>query len=100
MENEQISITRHWADPDRFSLLLDKARQFAGEYIDGLEQRPVFPAELSLQAMDALDEPLPEKPSLAKKSRGFTAAFPRRASGNGDRHAKGPIADGALEARA
>lgn len=63
MENEQISTTRHWADPDSFSLLLDKARQFAGEYIDRLEQRPVFPAELSLQAMDALDEPLPEEPS-------------------------------------
>src|SRR5438874_9703377 len=65
MENEQISTTTHWADPDSFSLLLDKARQFAGEYIDGLEQRPVFPTELSLQAMDALDEPLPEEPSDA-----------------------------------
>src|SRR6266540_5157226 len=63
MENEQISTTGDWADPDSFSLLLDKARQFAGEYIDGLEQRPVFPAEHSLQAMDALDEPLPEEPS-------------------------------------
>ncbi len=42
-------------------MLLDKARQFAGEYIEGLEQRPVFPGELSLQAMDALDEPLPEE---------------------------------------
>jgi len=37
MDNEQISTTTHWADPDGFSLLLDKARQFAGEYIDGLE---------------------------------------------------------------
>src|SRR5437773_11245263 len=63
MENEQILTTTHWADPDSFSLLLDKARQFAGEYIEGLEQRPVFPSELSLQAMDALDEPLPEEPS-------------------------------------
>src|SRR5881397_1691803 len=63
MENEQILTTTHWADPDSFSLLLDKARQFAGEYIDGLEQRSVFPGELSLQAMDALDEPLPEEPS-------------------------------------
>jgi hypothetical protein len=63
MENEQISTTTHWADPDSFLLLLDKARQFAGEYIDGLVQRPVFPAERSLQAMDALDEPLPEEPS-------------------------------------
>ena len=48
---------------DSFSLLLDKARQFAGDYIDGLEQRPVFPTQGSLQAMSELDEPLPERPS-------------------------------------
>jgi hypothetical protein len=34
-------------------LLLDKARQFAGQYIDSLEERPVFPGEKSLRAMDA-----------------------------------------------
>ena len=62
MENDQTSAGP-WADRDRFSLLLDKARQFAGEYIDTLEDRPVFPAEASLQAMNALDEPLPENPS-------------------------------------
>jgi glutamate/tyrosine decarboxylase-like PLP-dependent enzyme len=44
-------------------LLLDKARQFAGEYVDTLEERPVFPAEASLQAMNALDELLPENSS-------------------------------------
>jgi glutamate/tyrosine decarboxylase-like PLP-dependent enzyme len=49
-----------WADPESFSSLLDKARQFAGEYIDSLAQRPVFPAEASLQAMSNLNEPLPE----------------------------------------
>jgi glutamate/tyrosine decarboxylase-like PLP-dependent enzyme len=62
MENEQNSVGP-WADRDRFSLLLDKARQFAGEYVDTLEERPVFPAEASLQAMNALDELLPENSS-------------------------------------
>jgi glutamate/tyrosine decarboxylase-like PLP-dependent enzyme len=52
-----------WADPASFSSLLDQARQFAGEYIDSLEQRPVFPAEASLQAMNKLDEPLPDTSS-------------------------------------
>jgi glutamate/tyrosine decarboxylase-like PLP-dependent enzyme len=43
--------------------LLDKARQFAGEYIDSLEQRPVFPSEASLQTLNSLNEPLPETSS-------------------------------------
>ena len=50
-------------DSEYFSLLLDKARQFAGEYIDSLEERPVFPTEGSLHAMEKLDEPLPETSS-------------------------------------
>ena len=62
MENDQRS-SGPWGDRDHFSLLLDTARQFAGEYIDTLEDRPVFPAEPSLQAMNALDERLPENPS-------------------------------------
>ena len=60
--NPQTSVNRV-ADPENLSLLLDKARQFAGEYIESLEERPVFPAEKSLRAMDALVEPLPEHPS-------------------------------------
>ena len=44
---------RRVADREKLSLLLDKARQFAGEYIDSLEERPVFPSEKSLRAMDA-----------------------------------------------
>ena len=52
-----------WADRKSFSSLLDQARQFAGEYIDRLEQRPVFPTDASLQAMNKLDEPLPETSS-------------------------------------
>ena len=60
--NEQVSMSRV-AHREDLSLLLDKARQFAGEYIDSLEKRPVFPDEKSLRAMDALVEPLPENPN-------------------------------------
>ena len=38
--------------------------------------------------------------SSANNLRGFTAVFPRRASGNGGRRARGPILDRALEAPA
>jgi len=62
MENEQSSASL-WANPDSFSPLLDKARQFAGEYLDTLEKRPVFPTEDSLKAMNMLDEPLPQSAS-------------------------------------
>src|SRR4051794_10748189 len=54
-----------WADSNSFSSLLDQARRFAGEYLDSLEQRPVFPSDASLNAMAALEEPLPEKSSDA-----------------------------------
>src|SRR5262249_43706636 len=60
--NRQSSASRI-ADRESLPLLLDKARQFAGQYIDSLEERPVFPAEESLRALSALDEPLPENPS-------------------------------------
>jgi hypothetical protein len=53
MSYEKKSVSRV-ADREKLSLLLDKARQFAGEYIDSLEERPVFPGEKSLRAMDAL----------------------------------------------
>ena len=62
MANEQTSVSRV-ADREKLPLLLDKARQFAVQYIDSLEERPVFPGEKSLQAMHALVEPLPENPS-------------------------------------
>ncbi len=42
MANEQTSVSRV-ADREKLPLLLDKARQFAGQYIDSLEERPVFP---------------------------------------------------------
>ena len=59
MANEQTSVTRV-ADHGELPLLLDKARQFAGQYIESLEERPVFPSEKSLRAMHPLREPLPE----------------------------------------
>ena len=62
MHKEQSSV-RPVADPEQLPLLLDKARQFAGHYIASLDERPVFPGEKSLRAMDALVEPFPENPS-------------------------------------
>jgi len=62
MKNKQSSATL-WANPHSFSTLLNKARQFGGEYLDSLEKRPVFPADDSLKAMNTLDEPLPESAS-------------------------------------
>jgi glutamate/tyrosine decarboxylase-like PLP-dependent enzyme len=62
MANEQDAVSRV-ADREELPLLLDKARQFAGQYIESLEERPVFPGEKSLRAMHALVEPLPENPS-------------------------------------
>src|SRR5256885_6328450 len=63
MSANQQTHKRAIADFERLPLLLDQARQFAADYIDGLERRRVFPDKKSLQAMDALDEPLPESPS-------------------------------------
>src|SRR5262245_6975845 len=60
--SEESSVSRV-ANSEDLSLLLDKARQFAGAYIDRLDERPVFPGEKSLRAMDALVESLPENPS-------------------------------------
>jgi len=49
--------------PDLLPLLLDQARRFAGEYIESLERRRIFPAESSLSALTAFDELLPDRPS-------------------------------------
>ena len=59
MTTTESTCVSRVADPETLPLLLDKARQFAGEYIHSLEERPVFPSEKSLRAMDALVEPLP-----------------------------------------
>jgi hypothetical protein len=52
MRSEFQTCVSRVADREMLPLLLDKARQFAGEYIDSLEERPVFPGEKSLRAMD------------------------------------------------
>jgi glutamate/tyrosine decarboxylase-like PLP-dependent enzyme len=51
------------ADSESLPLLLDKAREFARNYIETAEQRPVFPSDASLEALNALDTPLPENSS-------------------------------------
>ena len=51
------------ADPESLPLLLDKAREFARDYINNAEQRPVFPSDASLEALNAVDTPLPEDSS-------------------------------------
>ena len=61
--NKSMQSTLPWADLDSLPSLLDKARQFAGQYIDHLEDRPVFPTEQSLKTLDTLDQPLPEHSS-------------------------------------
>ncbi len=60
MANEQSAVTRV-ADREELPLLLDWAREFAGQYIESLEERPVFPSEKSLRAIHVLLEPLPVK---------------------------------------
>jgi glutamate/tyrosine decarboxylase-like PLP-dependent enzyme len=52
-----------WEDPATMSLLLDEARRLAGEYLDTLDQRPVFPSNESLAGLSEFDEPLPEDSS-------------------------------------
>lgn len=42
--------------------LLDQARQYVYEYIDAVDQRPVFPDETAIRNLDRFDEPLPEQP--------------------------------------
>src|SRR5262245_47993400 len=43
------------ADPESLPLLLDKAREFARDYINNAEQRPVFPSDASLEGLNVLD---------------------------------------------
>ncbi len=40
--------------------LLLRAGDYAGEYIDGVRDRPVFPAADAIAGLDAFDEPMPE----------------------------------------
>src|ERR1043166_8030466 len=60
MSVSQQSRRTSVADPETLPLLLDKAREFARDYIDTAKQRPVFPSDASLEALKDLDIPLPE----------------------------------------
>jgi len=51
------------ADPEGLPALLDKAREFARDYMNTAEERPVFPSDASLEALNTLDTSLPEDPS-------------------------------------
>ena len=51
MANEQAPLSRV-ADREKLPLLLDKARQFAGHYIDSLEERRGF-SRRKIAASDA-----------------------------------------------
>src|SRR5215471_886700 len=51
------------ADPEGLPALLDKAREFARDYMNTADERPVFPSDASLEALNTLDTSLPEDPS-------------------------------------
>ena len=44
------------------TLLLEQAKQYACEYLSGVSDRRVFPAESALQGLSAFEEPMPEHP--------------------------------------
>jgi glutamate/tyrosine decarboxylase-like PLP-dependent enzyme len=43
--------------------LFEQARTYACEYMDGIQERRVFPAARTLEALRTFDEPLPESPT-------------------------------------
>lgn len=43
--------------------LLDQARAFAGRYIEGLDSRDVMPTAAALEALEELQQPMPEGPT-------------------------------------
>ena len=42
--------------------LLEQAKQYAFDYIDGIENRPVYPDTAAVNNLNRFDEPLPEHP--------------------------------------
>lgn len=50
------------AAPD-LQLLLQRAHQYALEYITGIDHRPVYPSDADVDALAAFDEPLADAPS-------------------------------------
>jgi glutamate/tyrosine decarboxylase-like PLP-dependent enzyme len=63
MSHNQQRAATSWNDSDTLPALLDQARRFAAEYIDGLKHRPIFPVQAALEALDDFNEPLPENPT-------------------------------------
>lgn len=45
--------------------LYQQAMEYAFDYLDTLRERPVYPTEAALAALDALDEPMPEQATEA-----------------------------------
>lgn len=45
--------------------LYQQAMEYAFDYLDTLRERPVYPTEAALAALDALDEPMPEQATKA-----------------------------------
>ena len=54
------SIRNQMRDELKGKTLFDRARQYAYEYIDAVDERSVFPDETAIQNLDRFDEPLPE----------------------------------------
>ena len=51
-----------WSDENNRELL-DEAVAYAREYLEGIEDREVFPSREALEGLEAFDEGLPEEPS-------------------------------------
>lgn len=45
--------------------LFEKAKGYAFDYIDNLENRPVFPSEVDLQNLSVFDEDIPQQSTSA-----------------------------------
>ena len=43
-----------------YQLLLEQAKQYSIDYVDSLNDRPVFPGKSDLQNLEILDDPLPK----------------------------------------
>ncbi|NKB61522.1 MAG: aminotransferase class V-fold PLP-dependent enzyme [Gammaproteobacteria bacterium] len=50
-------------DQSKLKLLLEKALEYSKEYIDSVEERPIFPSDSAIRDLDHFDVPLPMKES-------------------------------------
>ena len=62
---DDIKSSRHSQKIDR--RLMDLAQQYAYEFIDGINQRPVFPTPEAIRHLDIFDENFPEAPQDAEE---------------------------------